>query len=246
MKYVHENLWLNCIGAWCPSQQRARGVSTLTDHSPFNNPGTLTNMDPGTDWVPSEGKYGIRFGDATNEHVLASNKLSNQAGTVFAFFMSESQGHTGYVVGHFNGGSRLYILWANGTITFSVGSTNPLVQLTGNFANTIYSAAGTWSGGASGSGELFVNGSPKGSAAYTGLNTFLSTIPIGNISLLNTPLIGIVYEVRFYNRVLTPSEIRTLSFRRGIAYETQRRTRAYVAGGGPAANTPQLMLLGVG
>jgi hypothetical protein len=43
---------------------------------------------------------------------------------------------------------------------------------------------------------------------------------------------GWIDDVRLYARCLTVSEIRTLASRRGIAYETRRQRRAYVAAGG--------------
>ena len=39
-------------GWWCPSLDDAgNGTTTLTDLSGNGNHGTLTNMDPATDWV---------------------------------------------------------------------------------------------------------------------------------------------------------------------------------------------------
>jgi len=55
------------VGAWCPSVSGAQGF-LLPDLSGNGNHGKLTNMDPATDWVTNDGKYGLDF-DGTNEWV---------------------------------------------------------------------------------------------------------------------------------------------------------------------------------
>ena len=56
---LYPELWRGCVGAWCPSLGPT-GL-TLRDWSGFGNHGTLTNMDPGTDWVLSGGRYALDF-----------------------------------------------------------------------------------------------------------------------------------------------------------------------------------------
>jgi hypothetical protein len=55
-------------GWWCPSLNPAMGGSRLWDLSGRQNWGTLTNMDPATDWVISGGKGALDF-DNTDDHV---------------------------------------------------------------------------------------------------------------------------------------------------------------------------------
>lgn len=66
---LYLNLFKGLVGAWCPSM----GVtgSTLRDLSGQNNHGTLTNMDPATDWVIDNGQYALDF-DGSNDDVSAS------------------------------------------------------------------------------------------------------------------------------------------------------------------------------
>lgn len=60
------------ITAWIPSLDTAgNGTTTLTDLVGSNN-GTLTNMDPATDWVKSDGKYALDF-DGFNDYVSFGN-----------------------------------------------------------------------------------------------------------------------------------------------------------------------------
>ena len=62
----------NPIAAWIPSRDTLRsGTTTLTDLVGNNN-GTLTNMDPATDWVVSDEKYALDF-DGVNDRVVFSN-----------------------------------------------------------------------------------------------------------------------------------------------------------------------------
>jgi hypothetical protein len=59
-------LWRGCVGAWNPGLGPS-GL-TLRDWSPYKNHGTLTNMDAGTDWVASQGRYVLDF-DRTDDYV---------------------------------------------------------------------------------------------------------------------------------------------------------------------------------
>lgn len=219
----------NLVGAWCPSVS-GWGGTLLRDLSGNGNHGTLTNMDPATDWVTASGGHGVRFGSATNEHVSVPFGLTNSEGSICATFMSETQVHFGYITGHFNSGNRIYIVYANGSIQTALGNTNPLLQTTLNSSGIMYHVVLTWSGGASGTGQMFQDGKLVGSSAYSGLNTLLNTIPVGNIALLNSPFIGVVYDVRFYSRVISESEARLL-YNGGPGYglRPERRRKYYFA-----------------
>ena len=66
-------LWDGVIGAWCPSLGPTG--SRLHDFSRFGNWGTLTNMDPPTDWVVDGGQYALDF-DGVNDYVDARVTLT--------------------------------------------------------------------------------------------------------------------------------------------------------------------------
>ena len=55
----HPQLWRGLASAWVP----ALGVTgnTLHDVSTFNNHGTLTNMDAGTDWIIGQAGYALDY-----------------------------------------------------------------------------------------------------------------------------------------------------------------------------------------
>lgn len=62
-------LWVGCVGAWCPSLGPTG--ERLHDFSRLLNWGALTNMDPSTDWVVDGGGYAIDF-DGSNDMVEAA------------------------------------------------------------------------------------------------------------------------------------------------------------------------------
>lgn len=62
----YSRLWDGVVGSWCPSL----GItgSRLFDAAPFSNWGTMTNMDPATDWIVHDGQLCLDF-DGSNDHV---------------------------------------------------------------------------------------------------------------------------------------------------------------------------------
>jgi hypothetical protein len=73
------------VGWWCPSIDATGGI--LLDRSGRNNHGTLTNMDPASDWVVSGGKGALDF-DGSNDYVDLGNNpsLTNANGTLSFWF----------------------------------------------------------------------------------------------------------------------------------------------------------------
>ena len=73
-KLLYPSLQEGLVGAWCPSRDNSRST-ILTDFSPYKNNGVLTLMDPGTDWVASDGKVALDF-DGVNDYVIANSQIS--------------------------------------------------------------------------------------------------------------------------------------------------------------------------
>jgi len=85
---THENsaypqLWRGCVGAWCPSL--GPSGARLHDYSRRNNWGTLTNMDPATDWVVSGGQYALDF-DGSNDYALLTPAIGGKPRATFAMW----------------------------------------------------------------------------------------------------------------------------------------------------------------
>jgi len=79
---VAGELWRGCVGYW-PMWEGAG--SKAFDFSHYNNDGTLTNMDPPTDWVKTEKGFALSF-DGTDDYVRVEDQSSLNFGTAdFSF-----------------------------------------------------------------------------------------------------------------------------------------------------------------
>ena len=224
-------LWRGCIGAWAPSL----GVTgaTLRDQSGRGIDGALTNMDPGTDWVTSDGKYALDFvgGTSANEHVLLGNMPAAPEWSVsawlrwnglsgnFAVPVAMKFGAVaGMGIANISPGSH-QVLYGN-----AVSATGVYGSASGELVHIVASWDGTTQ-------RLYANGSLRtGGTTDTGYATAVSALAYGYST---RRFAGQVDDVRAYNRALNPNEIKTLSLRRGIAYERKSR-RFYSV---PAAGT---------
>ena len=80
------HLWRGLAGAW--PMQEGGGVKAF-DVSGYGNHGTLTNMDPATDWVVTEKGRALDF-DGSNDGVLTSYLLPNNPCGTFAIWMKSA------------------------------------------------------------------------------------------------------------------------------------------------------------
>lgn len=196
------------VGAWCPSLG-ATGFR-LQDRSGRNNHGTLTNM-ASTAWTTSGGKIALDF-DGTNDSVNAGNKVPRLGnGHTFSAWVFKrangrmiagmcdfiSQGgfqwadigglfsiafYDGSIKGWFQGSSLPSNAWAFVCATF----TNAQQRLTVNTTTTVLNNSTT--------GIVYNN----------------DTFRIGEASGGNPLWQGQIDDVRIWNRVLTPGEVRQL------------------------------------
>lgn len=238
--YKHQNLWQGCVGAWCPSQDRSRS-EILTDFSGYNQHGTLTNMDPGTDWVASDGKVALDFD--TDDQVVAIGPQRHIGGLVkvticgwfwrastsnmatFGFSTTNSQQ---FRMLQFTD-SKIYCDIGAGTNSFN----NIVCALIGwvHFA-LVYDGSEATSAARS---AMYLNGVRQtvttGGTPPTALATAanLGNFCIGRTTDASRQTTGKHDDIRLYNRALTASEVATLAMRRGIAYETRRRRSFFVS-----------------
>ena len=237
--YVYPNLWRGCVGAWCPSQDRSRADS-LTDFSGRNKNGLLVNMEPATDWVPSQGKIALNF-DGTNENVDIDSNLgiASKVLSYSAWIYPVSSGYrTVFCIGRDNTLRNVIYLessdfnlflfqFVNGS--FASSATGP--SLTANK----WQHVGVLINGTA--VVLFVDNVTVNTAIDAGFPSSMNRSSIGAFVDSNGTRInhfnGQIDDVRVYNRDLSMSEIATLALRRGIAYETDRIRRYFI----PAAET---------
>jgi len=226
---LYPSLWKGCVGAWNPGLGPSGLV--LRDNSGFGNHGTLTN---GPTWAASQGKYAMSF-DGVNDYVQS---------TALPFINQNPKTLGAWVRVDGGSGTNRYILSDDADSSFGLGSTLRVNSANvfrgwGQDANYVvdsttspvlgqwYHVALTYSG-ASGQNKMFVNGILENTVAVGGessrsaLPLQIGRWPVSSLLYFN----GLIDDVRIYNRALSPQEIRTLSTRRGIAYEMAPRRRS--------------------
>jgi len=229
--YANPNLWRGCVGAWCPSQDRSRST-ILTDFSGFGNNGLLTNMEPATDWVASQGQMALDL-DGVNDHLefRSFNLASDLTWCIWfrtAFTANQQIGGQGD--GQYTGmyfqtdGSSQIVAYAD-----------PAVIIGGLLESNKWTLLSLTKKGSSVS--LYVNNAIVATGTTSPTDS-TSPLSFGRVRYRFVEYYSTnpssVDDVRVYNRALTQSEIATLALRRGIAYETTR-SRSYFI---PAAVDP--------
>lgn len=226
----YPGLWRGCVGAWCP----LLGPTgfTLRDWSGYKNHGTLTSMDPPTDWVGSGFGYALDF-DGTNDRVACPRVSVSGNLTVCAWVYSRTiaSGAVTIISECDSGGTQYDYMFAinrpAAKVLLGWGNNDRVASSSSLAANTWYHIAATRSGvSGAWTGKIYINGIEDATATST-VNPNGST---GNTSIGSLGSANVLYwngqldDVRLYARALHPMEISVLAKRRGIAYETKRRT----------------------
>lgn len=218
----------------------------LYDWSPYKRNGTLTNMTAADDWTVNGGLYALDF-DGSNDHVvIPDNDVIRPAAlsvAAWVFCTSAASGSkTGGVIYSFSSttpsGNDWSLSESNGAIRFSSGSTYYGGGLLSR--NTWTHLAFTRSG--SGTLTLYVNGvavSVGGGLSLGG--GWTAGTAIGRwFASADYSWQGGLDDLRVYQRELSPSLIRILARRRGIAYEIDRSS--YLRS--PGTNRRRRVLIG--
>jgi hypothetical protein len=238
---LYPKLWRGCVGAWAPCLGPT-GL-TLRDWSGRANHGTLTNMDAGTDWVTSQGRYALDF-DAVNDLVQANAAVITSGQVSACGWVNRRSGapsnNNGNVIkmgtldGDANSTFALYWNSIQGWTWFVVNAANSLAILRSTQAfpeNTWIHFAGV---ATTSNMQIFLNGVSVASGSSVAVKSSSHSINLGGGILSgaqNAVFNGLQSDYAVYNRALSPNEIRLLASRRGIAYElAPRRRSALVAG----------------
>jgi hypothetical protein len=213
----YPSLWDGCVGAWAPSLG-ATGL-TLRDESVYGNHGTLTNMDAASDWVVSGGKGALDF-DGTDDRVTTTLKIGSWNAISYVIWVRPRiTGQFQALVTNWNSDGEVFELFISNASDF-VGSSFP-------FGVSFAATDNIWQHVALTRGSdtrLYVNGILQGTIANQSPISSIQNLTFGDRPTGGSyPLNGQMDDIRVYDRVLTPSEIRTLATRRGIAYESRRR-----------------------
>ncbi len=232
---AYPNLWRGLAGWWCPSIN-PRGGNRLFDLLPYQNHGTLTGM-ANDDWVVSGGQGALDF-DGINDNVRNDSWSVQQQGRsqisvslwarfagaasrieVCSFFGLDGT-HTAYFV-YRNSAGRATAEFGSGAgaaTGTTVINSQIWVHLCGTYDTT--------------TNRIYRSGNLESSTTYTLANLSGSRFVFGayhqNAGAPNQlPLFGQLDDVRIYNRVLTPSEIRLLASKRGIGLEPRQKHYTY-------------------
>lgn len=201
------------VAAWIPSRDTAgNGTTTLTDLVGTNH-GTLTNMDPATDWVADTGAGGVRAldFDGTNDRVslpLNFNPNANHSISCWAFARNLFGGNQGFVaVTNTTNNSPRNIIGLQNNLAGPVytRSGTELNSSVGITANTWFHVLSIY---ASTTMSIWVNGSFAGSSINTTTDTF-NTVSLGAWNR-TTPaffLNGRLDDIRIFNTALDASDV---------------------------------------
>jgi len=211
----HPGLWDGLVGYW-PMFLGPSGT-TLHSWSGRGNNGTLTNMDPATDWVPTEKGWSLNF-DGNDDHILVTSPGHDfDTATTIVFWVNQLGGGSGSL--------RLFDTRPADFHSQSLGGWIDLdnneieIQRTGvkkfNFSmatNTWYQIVIRYYGGTQ--VDVYVNGealSVKSGALLSGTygNDPLTLFQRADINA-GESFFGLVSLVALYNRILTISEIQLL------------------------------------
>lgn len=243
-------LWRGLVGAWAPCLGPTG--ATLRDWSGRANHGTLTSMDPGTDWVLSGGNRALDV-DATDDLIDCGSGQSlddlpqltasawiyprSAGGGGFGRIIDKSAGlgpTDGWILNCDNGG-------AGDRVTFNSDSGAVVMYRASDDGALVFNRlqfiAVTWDGGVAASGvHIYVvsNGSVV-EVTYSDFANGTSrdsdataSLKLGNSATANRGFDGLIVETLVHNRILGLSELARLATRPGIIYEMRERRRVAV------------------
>lgn len=214
----HRQIITSGLVGWWPLDD-GTGSSTARDASGNGNTGTLSNMDPNTDWV--EG--GLDF-DGSNDKVTTGIYPSAE-GTVSicALVKFDTLSRQQFLMGAGDTpNNRRYYLGLDASNNFFCGIGNTYVGLgqqntaSGYGTGELHHLCMTRTGTTSGTFYVYSDGIEKVSRAYTFSGTSSYLFYMGDRHAGDSyPVDGIMRDVRIYNRTLTATEIAAIAAGQG-------------------------------
>jgi hypothetical protein len=221
-------LWGGVVGAWAPCLGPT-GLR-LHDHSRRSNWGTMTNMDPPTDWVVQDGQYALDF-DGANDYVAAgtSGFVNLTQVTIATWVRLTSTADemifnvrpTNTILNFFVFAGGVNLRGGGGALTLTVAVP---AGLTNNWRHLVATINGT-------SASIFYEGTSIASGTVTAIGASPTGVDIAAFTDFGAGyyLAGQMSEITAWNRALTPNEIRQLYLiGRGGMYQRRRRRAIYL------------------
>lgn len=223
---AYPELWQGLVGAWSPCLN-PRGGTTLYDWSGRANHGTLTNMDPATDWVLSGGRPALDF--VTDDFVSIPNaSWLHILGdiTIESWLTVRSVSGFPYIVNRSGSASSLhYLLGVNDNrIRFYSRGTEVSVSSAG-YTGSLLHVVATVTGSRM---DLYANGKAVATGTRTGTQEYNGTVEIGVVPWVGSYIDAVIHEVLTYNQSTSASTV-SQKFRLGPGGWAERRRKRRVA-----------------
>jgi hypothetical protein len=232
---AHMDLWDGVVGYWAPCLGPTG--TRLHDVSRYNNWGTLTNMDPPTDWVIGGGQYALDF-DGSNDYVTGpapSLALPAPFTVSFWYYPRSRNAYAGIVstmTVYSEADSNGWVIQdgaAAGAGSIGVICGGSQLRTTGS--NSVLNTWQQYTAVVSGSGSaIYRNGvlqasGTTGTASYTGT----PAIKIGSFVTASGFSNALIDDVIVHRRLLSVNTIvRLYNLGRGGMLDRRPRRRAYV------------------
>lgn len=224
------------VAWWCPSLDTiGNGTTLLNDLTGNGNNGTLTNMDPATDWVADAASGGVRAldFDGVNDFVNVANSSAISA--------TGSHSLTFWIRGSDNTNKVIFEKGTNALLVFQPNGANQLYYLDGsagpaNVTNIVTSFIdGNWHHVAlvlNGTNRfLFVDSVQRHTSVISPLAANTSPLVIGSRSG-SFPFSGRLDDIRYFPRAISALEITALASQRGYNLRSNTRRRRYAGAHG--------------
>lgn len=223
----HPELWDGCIAAWAPF---LGATGTKVYDWVRTNSGVLTNASLATAWASNGGNSTLLL-DGSDDYVdVGSVTALNLTGAMSfsCWYRSTSAKSSQAFIAACNSGGSL----ANYAVTYNFNpnkfefwnnASGPVISSTATISDTAWHHFACVRSGSNGSWNLSLY--IDGALDKTGTSAIDPSGGVYSISLGRFGAFGGYYvlgnldDLRLYNRVITASETRLLSTRRGIAYE---------------------------
>jgi hypothetical protein len=211
----------------------------LHDFGGRSNTGTLTSMDPATDWVVDGGQYALDF-DGSNDCVLCGTGLNSLLVghlSIAGWFRFRKRNTTRSLVANTNAtpdfGFALEIGRTANKLTWLQNGTTVDATSTGTITDDLWHHVVVVRTGAVSAWTItfYIDGIPSShsTAANPPSPVLSGLLAFGRYGTFSTGFHfeGVADDIRIYNRGISRQEVQLLRRSRGIAYTVRTRRKSY-------------------